>query len=73
MKKYTPIKHEAFDNLMDDLNTDVILDNYIRQVRWLYHNSNKCTMVYEEKLVRLIVFRLKTRIRELERNIPQKL
>lgn len=54
------------DKLLDELEIGRILNSQVRQVRWLYNNSNKCTMVYNEKLVRAIVQRLKDRISELE-------
>ena len=54
------------DRLIDALDMQPVLNSRVRQVRWLYKNSNKCTMVYEEKLVRLIVHRLTERIKDLE-------
>ena len=57
---------KEFDKKLDDLDLAPILNSRVRQVRWLYNNNNKCLMVYEEKLVRLIVHRLQTRIKELE-------
>lgn len=54
------------DKLLDELEIGRILNSQVRQVRWLYDNSNKCTMVYDEKLVRSIVQRLQDRISELE-------
>jgi len=44
----------------------LILKQRVRQVRWLYNNGNKCTMVYDEKLVRLMIHRLNERIKFLE-------
>ncbi len=55
-----------FDKMIDNLDLKPVLDNKVRQVKWLYNNSNKLTMVYEEKLVRLMVFKLQQRIKELE-------
>lgn len=66
-KKRKVIGLKEFDALLDNLDIEPILDSRVRQVKWLFNNSNKCTMVYSEKLVRLIVHRLKTRIEELER------
>ncbi len=43
-----------------------LLDAQVRQVRWLYKNSNKCTRVFEEKMVRLVVAKLQNRINQLE-------
>lgn len=67
MKKTRFIKREESEEMIDSLNLSPILDNYVRQVRWLYNNGNKCTMVYEEKFVRTLIHRLKKRIQELER------
>ncbi len=44
----------------------LILKQRVRRVRWLYNNGNKCAMVYDEKLVRLMIHRLKERINFLE-------
>lgn len=55
-----------FKKLLDNLDLAPILDSRVRQVRWLYRNSNKCLMVYDEKMVRLIIHRLQERIKELE-------
>ncbi len=65
---YTPeeLHPRNIDKNLDDLNIEPILQSQVRQVRWLYNNSNKCTMVYNERLVRAIVARLKKRIKELE-------
>ena len=56
------------DDLIDKLDLQPVLNSRVRQVRWMYNNSNKCTMVYEEKLVRLIVHRLMEKIKELKLN-----
>lgn len=56
------------DKLIEELDIEPVLELRVRQVKWLYNNSNKMTMVYEEKLVRIIVHRLQERIRELEKN-----
>lgn len=64
MNKLITLKEE--DKMLDELNIAPILNNRARQVRWLYNNSNKCTLVYNEKLVRVIVHRLQERIKELE-------
>lgn len=45
-----------------------LLNAQARQVRWLYKNNNKCTRVYDEKMVRLIVSKLQRKINELELN-----
>lgn len=55
--------------LINKLDLTPVLNDKVRQVRWLYDNSNKCTMVYDEKLVRLIVQRLQERIKELESSV----
>ena len=54
------------DKMIAELNFAPVLKAQARQVKWLYNNSNKCTMVYDEKLVRIIVHRLQKRIEELE-------
>ena len=59
------------DELIMRLDLEPVLNSRVRQVRWLYNNSNKYTNVYEEKLVRIIVHRLKERINELENIVPQ--
>jgi hypothetical protein len=46
---------------------DFILDHQTRRVRWLYANSNKMTMVYEERLVRMMIQKLQNRIKELQK------
>lgn len=63
MKGLRPIE---FEQAIESLDMDLILNRQVHQVRWLYKNSNKCTMVYDEKLVRLIVQKLQRRIKELE-------
>lgn len=54
------------DELINKLDLAPVLNDKVRQVRWLYDNSNKCTKVYEEKLVRIMIHRLQERIKELE-------
>lgn len=54
------------DKMIEELNFAPVLKAQVRQVKWLYNNSNKCTMVYDEKLVRLMIHRLQERIKELE-------
>lgn len=66
IKKKKILTVEEFGALLDSLDIQPILASQIRQVRWLYNNCNKCLMVYEEKLVRLMVHRLTERIKELE-------
>jgi len=68
MSKKTMTMKEV-DEHLDNLNIQPILNSRVRQVRWLYNNSNKCTMVYDEKLVRLIVHRMQERINELNAQI----
>lgn len=60
------ILDDEFNRLLDNLDLNPILDNRSHQVRWLYKNSNKLTIVYEERLVRLLVSRLQQRIKQLE-------
>jgi hypothetical protein len=58
---------KQFDEYLDRLDMAPILNARVRQVKWLYNNSNKLTKVYEEKLVRLMVHRLQAeneRLRE---------
>jgi hypothetical protein len=69
MKRSKSMKYKEFEKSINSLDTSPILNNYVRQVRWLYNNGNKCTMVYDEKLVRTIVHKLKKRIDELETKI----
>jgi len=54
------------DEMLNNLDLAQILDSRVRQVKWLFNNSNKCTMVYDEKLVRVMVHKLQERIKELE-------
>ena len=57
------------DELINNLDLAPVLNDKVRQVRWLYNNSNKCTKVYEEKLVRIMIHRLQERIKELESSV----
>lgn len=66
MKNKKVIGLKEFDKLLDALDIQPILNSRVRQVKWLFNNSNKCLMVYDEKLVRLIVHRMQQRINELE-------
>lgn len=68
-KKKRSIKET--DQLINALDLDPVLNEKVRQVRWLYNNSNKCTRVYDEKLVRIIVHRLREKIKELELSIKK--
>ena len=38
--------------------SELLLNSQKRQVKWLYNNSNKLTIVYEEKFVRALIQRL---------------
>jgi len=60
-----PMTLKEFDSHLENLDILPILDSRVRQVKWLYNNSNKCTMVYEEKMVRLIVHKMQQKINEL--------
>lgn len=60
------------DQHLDRLDIQPILNSRVRQVRWLYNNSNKCTNVYDEKLVRLIVHRLSKEIKLLRDTLNNK-
>lgn len=53
---------KAFERLNDD-DIRFLLDNRVRRVKWLYNNSNRMLMVYDEKMVRLIIQRLMNRNR----------
>jgi len=66
VKSVTRLSTKNIDKMLSELNFEPILKSQIRQVRWLYNNSNKCTMVYDEKLVRVMIHRLQERIKELE-------
>ncbi len=55
MAKKIRMTLSELDKHLDSLDIQPILNSRVRQVRWLYKNYNKCTMVYDEKLVRLIV------------------
>lgn len=53
-------------NDTDNIDFDRVLNLQVRQVRWLYNNAGKCSGVYDEKLVRLMIQRLKRKIKDLE-------
>ena len=57
---------KIFDEYLDRLDIQPILASKVRRVKWLYNNSNRNTLVYDEKMVRLIVHRMQQRIDELE-------
>lgn len=50
----------AFER-MNDEDIKFILNRQVRWVKWLYNNSNKMTMVYDEKMVRLMIQKLQRR------------
>ena len=64
-----PMSPKEFDLCLDRLDIAPILDSKVRQVKWLYNNSNKLTMVYDEKLVRLIVYRMSKEINDLKETL----
>jgi hypothetical protein len=64
--KVKGLSPKDFDEAIETLNMPLILEKQVRQVKWLFNNSNKMTMVYDEKLVRLLVHKLQSRIKELE-------
>jgi len=66
-KKIMSLKE--LDTHLDNLDIQPILASRVRQVKWLYNNSNKMTKVYDEKLVRLIVHRMQQKINELQKNL----
>ena len=68
---HKPLGIRETDRLMDELNLAPILKDRVRQVRFLYHNGNKCTKVYEEKLVRLMIHRLQQQNSELKECIKE--
>lgn len=67
MKKEKRLTIKQVDEILEK-STDfsLILKQQVRQVKWLYNNANKCTMVYDEKLVRIMIHRLQERIKFLE-------
>lgn len=65
MKKKKIFTAKDVQEHLDLLDIQPILKNQVRQVKWLYNNANKCTMVYDEKLVRLIVHTLEEEITRL--------
>lgn len=71
MAKEKRLNPKEIDELLKQLNFEPILKQQVRQVRWLYNNANKCTMVYDEKLVRIMIHRLHERIKFLEEQREQ--
>lgn len=67
-KKLTIAHYRAINKAHEENNTEFLLKYQVRQVRWLYNNSNKCTMVYDEKLVIAMIQKLERKIKELEEN-----
>ena len=65
MKK-NQLKPSEIYSKIEQLDIEPVLNSQIRQVKWLFNNSNKMTKVFDEKLVRLIVLKLQNRIKELE-------
>jgi hypothetical protein len=50
------------DKHLENLEFKPVLEARVRQVKWLFNNSNKCLMVYDEKLVRLMIHKLESKI-----------
>lgn len=67
-KKKKILSIKEIDRLLDELDIQPILNSRVRQVKWLFNNSNKCTMVYDEKLVRVIVHRYEQKLKEFSGN-----
>jgi len=62
-------KRKEIDSALESLDMDTVMNTRAKQVRYFYQNSNKCTLVINEKLVRLMIHKLQTRIQELENKI----
>lgn len=60
------LRPSELDKCLDNLDIEPVLKSSVRQVKWLYLNSNKMTMVYDEKLVRAIVQRYREKIEEIQ-------
>ncbi len=67
--KFTPSEQ---DRCLNTLDMQPILKHRVRRVKWLYNNNNKMTFVYDEKLVRLMVFKLEQEILMLRNKLTQK-
>lgn len=68
MKRLSP---RETDELLLKLDFEPILKQRVRRVNWLFNNSNRRTLVYEEKLVRIMLHRQKERIIELENQLSE--
>ncbi len=47
------------------------IDDQVHQVRWLYHNSNKCTKVLDEKFARAVIDLQRQEIEQLKEELKQ--
>lgn len=57
---------DEYDRCLREMDFGPILKHMVRRVRWLYHNANKLTTVYDEKLVRLMIQKLENKNKDLE-------
>lgn len=57
------------DKHLENLEFKPVLESRVRQVRWLYNNANKCLMVYEEKLVRVMIHKLEEKVTNLKKGV----
>lgn len=64
--KNKTIEGTHLSSLIKEGNWDAVIRSQARQVKWLYNNSSKTSMVVDEKLVWLMLQNLQDRIRALE-------
>jgi hypothetical protein len=50
----------------EEWDIDKILNEQVRQVKWLYNNSNKYSKVYSEKFIRSLIQEIKERYLNIE-------
>lgn len=65
------IEVEEFSSLIKEGKWDEVIRAGSRQVKWFYNNSNRTTMVVEEKLVWLMVQSLQDKIKELQNPVKK--
>jgi hypothetical protein len=53
------------DDHLKRLDLQPVLKSQARQVKWLFNNGNKRTIVYNEKLVRIMIHRMQEEIDNL--------
>lgn len=63
---------EETNRLLDNLELDPILEKSVREVRFLYHNSNKLKKVYPEPIVKAMIGKLQNKIKKLEKELEEK-